>query len=115
MVHGIVPYFPVRVSQLGGRKPAGLARLPLYDAAELNGVEKEIESLFCGAHVEGRRWLWADENSGGKGVDRCWLGEGSATATSMGMGNDDDDETFLGQGRGDGRSQHEVREGGWSE
>lgn len=35
-------------------KPAGLARSPLYDAAELNGVEKEVKSLFCGAHVECR-------------------------------------------------------------
>lgn len=30
------------------------AHSPLYDAAELNGVEKEVESLFCGTHVEGR-------------------------------------------------------------
>lgn len=35
-------------------KPAGLARSPLYDAAELDGMEKKVESLFCGAHVEGR-------------------------------------------------------------
>lgn len=35
-------------------KPAGLARSPLYDAAELDGMEEKVEGLFSGAHVEGR-------------------------------------------------------------
>lgn len=91
-------------------------------------MEKEVESLFCGAHVEGRsttaregeagetekqedavvngqqaRWLSGqDEDSEGRGsVGAAWgRGWRRRWRRRLWMENDDDDESFWGRGVG---------------
>lgn len=89
-------------------------------------MEKEVESLFCGAHVEGRSttvregqageaekqedavvngqregWLSGqDEDFEGRGsVGVAWE-RGWRRRRRLWMGDDDDDETFWGRGVG---------------
>lgn len=62
MMYGVVPELPV-VEQLatrtcvwveGGRVGGDAPENgPLYDTAKLIGVEEKVESMSCGAHLEG--------------------------------------------------------------